>query len=74
MSGYNALWVPGMDHAGIATQVAVEQKLTCERNLSRHDLGREKFLSEVRKWKDQHGGTILKQLRTLGASLDWSRE
>ncbi|XP_051192009.1 valine--tRNA ligase, mitochondrial 1 [Lolium perenne] len=74
MSGYNALWVPGMDHAGIGTQVVVERKLMRERKLSRHDLGREKFLSEVNNWKDQYGGTILRQLRTLGASLDWSRE
>ncbi|XP_052134317.1 valine--tRNA ligase, mitochondrial 1-like [Oryza glaberrima] len=74
MSGYNALWVPGMDHAGIATQVVVEKRLMRDRNLSRHDLGRDKFLLEVLQWKDQHGGTILKQLRTLGASLDWSRE
>nr|CAB3494244.1 unnamed protein product [Digitaria exilis] len=74
MSGYNALWVPGMDHAGIATQVVVEKKLMREKNLSRHDVGCEKFLCEVLKWKDQHGGVILKQLRMLGASLDWSRE
>ncbi|KAL6905178.1 hypothetical protein ACP4OV_002779 [Aristida adscensionis] len=74
MSGYNALWVPGMDHAGIATQVVVEKKLMRERNLSRHELGRDNFLSEVLKWKYQHGGAILKQLRVLGASLDWSRE
>ncbi|KAG2537115.1 hypothetical protein PVAP13_9NG250300 [Panicum virgatum] len=74
MSGYNALWVPGMDHAGIATQVVVEKKLMREKNLSRHNVGREKFLCEVLKWKEQHGGAILKQLRILGASLDWSRE
>ncbi|KAL6641285.1 hypothetical protein ACP70R_019466 [Stipagrostis hirtigluma subsp. patula] len=74
MSGFNALWVPGMDHAGIATQVVVEKKLMRERNLSRHDIGRDNFLSEVLKWKDQHGGAILKQLHVLGSSLDWSRE
>ncbi|XP_044401811.1 valine--tRNA ligase, mitochondrial 1 isoform X1 [Triticum aestivum] len=74
MSGYNALWIPGMDHAGIATQVVVEKKIMRERKLSRHDLGRDKFLSEVHNWKDQYGGTILRQLRMLGASLDWSRE
>ncbi|XP_044971413.1 valine--tRNA ligase, mitochondrial 1-like [Hordeum vulgare subsp. vulgare] len=74
MSGYNALWIPGMDHAGIATQVVVEKKIMRERKLSRHDLGRDKFLSEVHNWKDQYGGTISRQLRTLGASLDWSRE
>uniref|UniRef100_A0A453JP97 valine--tRNA ligase n=3 Tax=Aegilops tauschii subsp. strangulata TaxID=200361 RepID=A0A453JP97_AEGTS len=72
MSGYNALWVPGVDHAGIATQVVVEKKR--ERKLTRHDIGRDKFISEVLEWKDQYGGTILNQLRRLGASLDWSRE
>ncbi|CAL5082726.1 unnamed protein product [Urochloa decumbens] len=74
MSGYNALWVPGVDHAGIATQVVVEKKLMRERKLTRHDIGRENFVNEVLKWKDQYGGTILNQLRRLGASLDWSRE
>jgi valyl-tRNA synthetase len=74
MSGYNALWVPGMDHAGIATQVVVEKKIMRERKLTRHDVGREKFVSEVWSWTNEYGGTILKQLRSLGASLDWSRE
>ncbi|XP_058071799.1 valine--tRNA ligase, mitochondrial 1 isoform X2 [Magnolia sinica] len=74
MSGYNTLWVPGMDHAGIATQVVVEKKIMRESKLTRHDIGREKFVSEVWKWKDEYGGTILKQERRLGASLDWSRE
>ncbi|KAL6524885.1 Valine--tRNA ligase, mitochondrial 1 [Orobanche minor] len=74
MSGYNTLWVPGMDHAGIATQVVVEKKLMREQKLTRHDLGRERFVDEVWKWKNEYGGTILKQLRCLGASLDWSRE
>ncbi|XP_065880919.1 valine--tRNA ligase, mitochondrial 1 [Euphorbia lathyris] len=74
MSGYNTLWVPGVDHAGIATQVVVEKKLMRELHLTRHDLGREKFISEVWKWKEEYGGTILRQLRRLGASLDWSRE
>nr|XP_043627518.1 valine--tRNA ligase, mitochondrial 1 [Erigeron canadensis] len=74
MSGYNTLWVPGMDHAGIATQVVVEKKIMRERQLTRHDVGREKFVSEVWKWKEDYGGTILQQLRRLGASLDWSRE
>ncbi|XP_054786171.1 valine--tRNA ligase, mitochondrial 1 isoform X2 [Prosopis cineraria] len=74
MSGYNALWVPGMDHAGIATQVVVEKKIMRERRLTRHDLGRERFISEVWDWKNKYGGTILQQLRRLGASLDWSRE
>ncbi|XP_045833179.1 valine--tRNA ligase, mitochondrial 1-like [Trifolium pratense] len=74
MSGYNTLWVPGMDHAGIATQVVVEKKIMREKQLTRHDLGREKFISEVWEWKNKYGGTILQQLRRLGASLDWSRE
>ncbi|CAL0305995.1 unnamed protein product [Lupinus luteus] len=74
MQGYNALWVPGMDHAGIATQVVVEKKIMREKQLTRHDLGREKFISEVWEWKNKYGGTILQQLRRLGASLDWSRE
>ncbi|KAM7470344.1 hypothetical protein LguiA_008527 [Lonicera macranthoides] len=74
MSGYNVLWVPGMDHAGIATQVVVEKKIAKERKLTRHDVGREAFVSEVWNWKNEYGGTILKQLRCLGASLDWSRE
>ncbi|KAK9987823.1 hypothetical protein SO802_028062 [Lithocarpus litseifolius] len=72
MSGYNTLWVPGMDHTGIATQVVVEKKIMRERKLTRHDIGREKFISE--DWKNKFGGTILQQLRRLGASLDWSRE
>lgn len=74
MSGDNTLWVPGMDHAGIATQVVVEKKLMRESKLTRHDIGREKFVAEVWKWKMEYGGTILKQQRRLGASLDWSRE
>lgn len=74
MSGYNTLWVPGMDHAGIATQVVVEKKIMREMKMTRHDIGREAFVNEVWKWKNEYGGTILKQLRRLGASLDWSRE
>ncbi|XP_057951719.1 valine--tRNA ligase, mitochondrial 1 [Malania oleifera] len=74
MSGYNTLWVPGMDHAGIATQVVVEKKIMRERKLTRHDIGRKNFISEVWNWKNEYGGTILKQQRRLGASLDWSRE
>ncbi|KAL2514378.1 Valine--tRNA ligase [Forsythia ovata] len=74
MSGYNTLWVPGTDHAGIATQVVVEKKIMREKKLTRHDIGRESFVAEVWKWKNEYGGTILKQLRGLGASLDWSRE
>ncbi|KAF6175611.1 hypothetical protein GIB67_022613 [Kingdonia uniflora] len=74
MSGYNTLWVPGMDHAGIATQVVVEKKIMRESKLTRHELGREKFVSEVWKWKNEYGGTILNQERRLATSLDWSRE
>ncbi len=73
MQGYDALWIPGTDHAGIATQVVVERLLRRE-GRSRHDLGREKFLERVWQWKEESGGTILRQLRKLGASCDWSRE
>lgn len=74
MSGYNTLWLPGVDHAGIATQTVVEKKLAAERGVSKHDLGREKFLREVFDYKDKYGGKICSQLRRLGSSLDWSRE
>ena len=74
MSGYEALWVPGTDHAGIATQSVVEKKLQREEGLTRHDLGREKFLERVFEWKEAYGGKIFNQLRRLGSSLDWSRE
>ena len=74
MSGYEALWVPGTDHAGIATQTTVEKKLARERGITRHDLGRDVFLKEVWAWKEQYGNTITGQLRRLGSSLDWSRE
>ncbi|CAK9263195.1 unnamed protein product [Sphagnum jensenii] len=74
MSGYNTLWVPGVDHAGIATQVVVEKKIMKEGNKRRHDLGREQFVAEVYKWKEQSGGTICNQFRRTGMSLDWSRE
>ncbi|KAJ4879323.1 Valine--tRNA ligase [Raphanus sativus] len=73
MSGFNVLWVPGMDHAGIATQTKVEKNLK-DRELTRHDLGRDEFIKEVWEWKEKNGSTILTQLRRLGASLDWSRE
>ena len=66
-----ALWSD--DHAGIATQAVVEKKLLKEQDLRRVDMGREAFLEEVFKWKDQYGGTILRQLRSLGASCDWTR-
>src|ERR1035441_9015072 len=73
MQGYTALWVPGMDHAGIATQNVVERELAKE-GLSRHDLGREKFVERVWQWKAESGGKILGQMRRLGDSVDWSRE
>ena len=73
MEGRETLWVPGMDHAGIATQNVVEKSLR-ERGVSRQDLGREGFLREVWAWKEQYGGLILQQLRRLGVSADWERE
>ena len=73
MQGYNTLWVPGMDHAGIATQNVVERQLA-EEGKTRHDLGREKFIERVWKWREESGGTIIRQLKRLGASCDWSRE
>ena len=73
MKGYNVLWMPGTDHAGIATQNVVEKQLL-EEGLDRHTLGREKFVERVWKWKGQSGGTITSQLKKLGASCDWSRE
>ncbi|EIE18923.1 putative valyl tRNA synthetase [Coccomyxa subellipsoidea C-169] len=73
MSGRNALWVPGTDHAGIATQTVVEKQLQREQGITRHDLGREAFVGEVYKWVDTYGGKILAQLRRMGASPDWSR-
>lgn len=73
MRGYNMLWVPGIDHAGIATQVMVERQLESEGS-SRVKLGREKFLKRVWEWKEEHGGTIMEQMRAMGSSCDWSRE
>lgn len=73
MQGKNAVWIPGTDHAGIATQNVVEKELAKE-HLTRHDLGREKFLDAVWEWRDKSGGQILHQLRKLGASCDWERE
>ncbi len=73
MQGHATLWQPGMDHAGIATQMVVERQLNLE-DKTRHDLGREKFIKRVWDWKEQSGGTITKQLRRMGASADWSRE
>jgi valyl-tRNA synthetase len=73
MQGYTALWLPGMDHAGIATQNVVERELAAE-GASRHDLGRDKFVARVWQWKAESGGKILGQMRRLGDSVDWSRE
>ncbi|MDX6346726.1 MAG: valyl-tRNA synthetase [Streptomyces sp.] len=73
MQGYEALWLPGMDHAGIATQNKVEQQLA-EEGKSRHDLGREAFVERVWQWKEEYGGKILGQMRRLGDGVDWSRE
>jgi len=73
-TGYEALWLPGTDHAGIATQTVVERYLKETENKSRHDLGREKFIERVWEWKKEHGSTIIQQLKTLGCSLDWERE
>jgi valyl-tRNA synthetase len=72
-NGYESLWQPGTDHAGIATQNAVEKSLKKE-NLSRHDLGREKFVKKVWEWKEKYGSTIIHQLKKLGCSCDWERE
>jgi len=73
MSGKNTLWVPGTDHAGIATQIVVERQLDAQK-VSRHDLGREKFLEKVWEWKETSGNTITRQIRRLGASIDWGKE
>jgi len=73
MKGFEALWLPGMDHAGIATQNVVEKQLVAE-GISRHDLGREEFIKKVWEWKAESGGAILGQMRRLGDSVDWSRE
>lgn len=74
MQGYNVLWMPGTDHAGIATQVKVEENLRKTEGKSRYDLGREEFIKRVWEWKQEYGSTIVKQIRSLGASCDWSRE
>ena len=74
MSGYNALWVPGTDHAGIATQIKVEENLRVNEHLTRYDLGREKFLERVWDWKSKYGSRIINQLKKLGCSCDWTRE
>ncbi|KAF0853140.1 mitochondrial valyl-tRNA synthetase (ValRS) [Andalucia godoyi] len=74
MSGYEVAWVPGQDHAGIATQVVVEKMLQKEKGVTRHDLGRENFVKEVYKWKESCGHRIYEQLKRMGVSLDWSRD
>ena len=74
MQGYSTLWVPGTDHAGIATQIKVEERLRVDEGLSRYDLGREKFLERVWAWKDSYEARITGQLKKLGASCDWSRQ
>ncbi len=73
MQGYDALWVPGVDHAGIATQIKVEEELRVKEGLSRYDLGREKFLERVWDWKHKYGNRIVEQQKKLGASCDWDR-
>jgi valyl-tRNA synthetase len=73
MRGHNTLWQPGTDHAGIATQIVVERQLEAK-NMSRHDLGRDKFLERVWQWKEESGSTITRQMRRLGTSCDWERE
>ena len=73
MKGRNCLWMPGTDHAGIATQNVVERELAKE-GLDRHQLGREEFIKRVWQWKEQYGGVIINQLKKLGSSCDWSRE
>ena len=73
MAGSEACWIPGTDHAGIATQNVVEKALQKE-GMTRHDLGRERFVERVWEWKREYGGVIIKQLRTIGCSCDWERE
>ncbi len=74
MRGHDVLWQPGTDHAGIATQMVVERELAAQGNVSRREMGREKFLEKVWEWKEKSGGIIINQLKRLGASCDWSRE
>ena len=74
MQGFNTLWIPGTDHAGIATQIKVEERLRLEEGLTRYDLGREKFLERVWQWKDKYEARITGQLKKLGASCDWTRQ
>ena len=74
LQGYEALWIPGTDHAGIATQIKVEEMLRKEKGLTRYDLGREEFLKVVWQWKEKYGSRIINQLKKIGSSCDWSRE
>src|SRR5437867_764486 len=74
MQGFEVLWLPGVDHAGIGTQTAVEKHLRRTENKTRYDLGRDEFLRRVLEWQDKHGGIIIEQLKRLGCSCDWSRE
>ncbi len=74
MDGFEVLWLPGTDHAGIATQVVVEKKLKKEEKKTRHDLGKDEFVKRVWEWKEKHGGIIIEQLKKLGCSCDWTRE
>ena len=74
MQGYNTLWIPGTDHAGIATQIKVEEMLRKEKNITRHDIGRDEFLKYVWEWKNLYGSRIINQMKKLGASCDWTRE
>lgn len=73
MNGYRVSWIPGTDHAGIGTQSVVEKMLMRERGLTRHDIGREAFVREVWQWREKYGDHILKQMRRMGASVDWER-
>ncbi|MEM7589806.1 MAG: class I tRNA ligase family protein [Myxococcota bacterium] len=73
MRGENALWLPGLDHAGIATQTVVERQLQIQEGKSRHDIGREAFIGKVWEWKERNGHRIVQQLQALGASADWNR-
>ena len=73
MQGYETLYQPGTDHAGISTQVVVERAVLAEEGVSRHDLGRDEFLKRVWTWKEKYGGVILEQLQRLGISADWNR-
>src|SRR5947209_3597918 len=73
MQGYNALWMPGTDHAGIATQAVVERLILQQEKKTRHDLGREELVKRIWEWKDKYEARILGQLRQLGASCDWAR-